>query len=394
MANQLRNKIALVPICVLALAACSSTDLIAVSANAANEQDAGSRVLLPRDGSTPAAAPTDTVDASVSDAGVRSTEDAGTAALDGSIRDAPRGTGPGDWGPGDYPPDLTAQTYLELTGIPGQNGYARGYKVHVPKSYNPNVPMPAVFCFHGLAQNSVMFCVDGSGWVPKSDLEGFLLVMPNGYQSSWNGGSCCGAASNERLDDVAFVRALFAELGTHLNIDQDRVFATGLSNGGYMSYRLACDAADLFAAVAPGAGAVGTPDIGGGTNIAPDFTDCSPSHPISVLAMHGTADGLVPFNLFAPSLTLMAEANQCTFPAIPATLPSSGGDTDCVTYPNCAQGAQVTGCTVQNGGHVWFGDESCGTGAGAGGCGFVGTNSDTLVNTNAAWDFFSAVPVR
>jgi poly(3-hydroxybutyrate) depolymerase len=171
----------------------------------------------------------------------------------------------GDWGPGDYPPgDITAQNYLTISGVKGQQGNDRQYKVHVPPSYSPATPMPILFCMHGLFQNAVMFCLDsGVAWNTKSDAEGFILVMPNGYQNSWNGGTCCGAAATAGLDDVSLIRAIFAEVAAHLNVDPHRVYATGLSNGGYLSYRLACEASDLFVAIAPVAGAVGTTAIGG-----------------------------------------------------------------------------------------------------------------------------------
>lgn len=300
---------------------------------------------------------------------------------------AARGTGPGDWVAGDYPPDLNAQTYLEITGVPGQTG-ARQYKVHVPPSYDPQVPTPLVFCFHGLSQNAVMFCVNGAGMVEKSDAEGFLLVMPTGQSNSWNGGTCCGGASTSELDDVALVRAIFDEVGTHLNVDLDRVYATGLSNGGYMSFRLACEAADIFAAIAPGAGTLGINDIGGGTNTQSNFIDCNPSEPVAVLQMHGTADGLVSYSLQKPSLDLFAERIGCDQTTTAAMQPISSGDTTCVTYDGCPGGVEVTGCTVDGGGHVWFGSDNCGTGAGTVGCGFVGANSSVLNNTDAAWDFF------
>lgn len=295
----------------------------------------------------------------------------------------------GDWGPGDYPPDITAQTYLELSGVPGQGTYTRQYKVHVPPSYDPKVPTPVVFCIHGLGQNAVMFCVTGAAMDKKSDDAGFILVMPNGYQSSWNAGTCCGGASNEKLDDVALFRAIFADVNTHLNVDHRRVFATGLSNGGYMSYRLACEASDLFAAVAPGSGAIGINTIGGGTNPTSDFTTCSPSAHVSVLDIHGTADALVPYSLQAPSLSLISGKNGCSANTAPATSPKSAGDTTCVSYSGCPAGVEVIGCSIAGGGHCWFGSPDCGTGAGPIGAAVVGANSNTMVNTDAVWDFFS-----
>jgi polyhydroxybutyrate depolymerase len=231
-----------------------------------------------------------------------------------------------------------------------------------------------------------MFCVDGAGFVEKSDREGFILVMPNGAKNSWNAGACCQGPPV--FDDVGFVRAVLEEVGQHLNVDLDRVYATGLSNGAFMSYRLACEAADLFAAIAPAAGGVGTNDLGWGGTTS-DFDACSPSDRVSVLDSHGTDDGLVPYDVQAPSLDLVARKNGCSATTVPAIAPASGGDTTCVSYEGCPAGVEVTGCTVQGGGHVWFGSDSCGTGAGPGACAIVGANSDTLVSTDAAWDFFA-----
>jgi polyhydroxybutyrate depolymerase len=305
--------------------------------------------------------------------------DAGSAAV--------RSTGPGDWVAGDYPKDLMMPNYLELSGLPGQGDNVRQYKVHVPPSYDPKTPMPVVFCFHGLGQDPLMFCVTGADMPAKSDKAGFILVMPNGYQNSWNAGTCCGAAVSEKLDDIGFIRALFAEVSKHLNIDLTRVYATGLSNGGYISYRLACEASDLFVAVAPGAGAVGMDDIGGGTAADGDFEACMPAQKVSLLELHGTEDPLIPYMLVKPSLDRIAKLNGCSSMTHPASQPQSAGDTTCITYDGCPSGIEVTGCSVEGGGHVWFGSPNCGTGVEAA-CAIVGENSKNLVNTDAVWDFF------
>ena len=288
----------------------------------------------------------------------------------------------GDWRAGDYPPSaLTQERYLTIEGVPGQKGLSRQYKVHVPPGYDCTRPTPLVFCLHGLMQTAVSFCVNGtgfqggSGFPAKADQEGFILVMPNGHVNSWNGGSCCGTAQVMGLDDVALIKAILAEVGKHLNVDSRRVFATGLSNGGYLSYRLACEAADLFTAVAPGAGGIAG-------------FECRPSRPISVLHIHGTSDLFVPYSLQASSQATIGAASGCGTGTMPATVPASGGDTTCVTRTGCPAGIEVTACTVQGGGHDWFGDPGCGTGAGALGCGVVGRNSDFMVNTTAAWNFF------
>jgi polyhydroxybutyrate depolymerase len=279
-------------------------------------------------------------------------------------------------------------TWLEIAGVTGQGANVRQYKVHVPPSYDPEVPAPLVFCIHGLGQDALLFCVTGAAMPAKSDQAGFVLVMPNGFQNSWNAGTCCGGASAQQLDDVALFRAIFEEVGKHVNVDLDRVYATGLSNGGYMSYRLVCEAADIFTAVAPAAAAIGTNDIGGGTNPASNFAMCEPSQPVSVLDIHGTADPLIPYSLQAPTIGRMAAGNGCATTTKPAALPPSGGDTTCVSNDGCPSGIELTACTIQNGGHCWFGSADCGTGGGAIGLAIVGANSDTMKNTDAAWAFF------
>jgi polyhydroxybutyrate depolymerase len=305
---------------------------------------------------------------------------AGDGGSGGATVDA--GACSGDWSAGDYPPSIEDTTaWLTISGVPGQNDLARQYKVHVPPKYDCHVPTPILFCMHGLQQNGVMFCINGAagassgakGFVDKSNEAGFILVIPTGYNNSWNGAGCCG---NPTLDDTALFKAILADVSTHLNVDARRVFATGLSNGGYMSYRLACEAADVFTAIAPGAGGL--------RGIA-----CNPARPISVLDIHGTNDNLVPYSLQATSMSAIAAANGCATTTRPAAIPASGGDTTCVTYDGCPSGVEVTGCTVQGGGHVWFGDPSCGTGAAGAGCGFVGANSTFFNNTDAVWSFFS-----
>ncbi len=110
---------------------------------------------------------------------------------------------------------------------------------------------------------------------------------------------------------------------------------------------------------------------------------------MSVLDVHGTLDSLVPYSLQKPSLERLARLAGCSLTTQPAVQPASAGDTECVTYGGCPVGIDVTGCTIQNGGHAWFGSDTCGTGAPIIGCAVVGNDSDTFVNTEAIWEFFS-----
>jgi polyhydroxybutyrate depolymerase len=349
--------------------------------------DAGDASAKAMDSGTDASTDASADASSGADASARS--DAGNAKPDSGTHldaGAPDSGIKGDWRAGDYPPDITAQTYLTISGVKGQGTNVRQYKVHVPPGYDPRVPTPIVFCIHGLGQDAVLFCVTGAGLNTASDKDGFIMVMPNGYQNSWNAGTCCGGASTSQLDDVSLFRAIFAEVDKHLNIDHHRVYATGLSNGAYMSYRLACEASDLFVAVAAGAGAIGINSIGGGTNATSDFTTCAPTHPVSILDIHGTSDPLIPYSLQAPTLALAVANDHCGTTSTTALEPS-GGDTKCITYPDCASGTEVSACSITGGGHCWFGSSDCGTGAGPLGAIIVGANSNFMVNNDVIWNF-------
>ncbi|MCY1081674.1 alpha/beta hydrolase family esterase [Archangium lansingense] len=187
--------------------------------------------------------------------------------------------------------------------------------------------------------------------------------------------------ANPRVDDVAFVDAMLADLDTRLCLDTKRIYATGLSNGGFLSYRLACERAGQIAAIAPVAGMAG-------------FEPCSPVRPVSVMHFHGTDDqvilyggGSVPFLGGAypsaeASVARWATIDVCLGDAIPTY---DQGDSTCDTVTNCGQGTAVTLCTVQGGGHTWPG----GLIPPEAGLGFTTQDLDA---TGQMWLFFQAHP--
>jgi polyhydroxybutyrate depolymerase len=228
------------------------------------------------------------------------------------------------------------------------DGTARTFIVHTPPSYTGSTPVPLVFDFHPLTVSAEVW-KGVSNWAPTADQEGFIVVWPQGINNEWNVGRCCGTA-----DDVAFTRAMITQLSGEKNIDPKRIYATGCSNGGGMSYMLACNAADVIAAVAP----VNFDCITGSTN-DPSCGSCTPSRPISETQFMGNADMYVPYDggptsVVAGLVFPSAQANfgtwagfdQCTgSPAPEATQPS------CNTYTGCAADAAVTLCTIDNGTH-------------------------------------------
>ncbi len=158
-------------------------------------------------------------------------------------------------------------------------GLPRRYLVHVPPGYDGSTPVPLVVDIHGFGSNANQ--QRGiSGMRALSDARGFLVVYPDGWENAWNANICCG---NADLDDVGFIRAVVAAVAAEANIDPRRVYVAGLSNGGAMSHRLACDAADLFAAAAPMAFPLAYQPA----------TGCQPSRSIPVLTVMGLTDMLV-----------------------------------------------------------------------------------------------------
>jgi polyhydroxybutyrate depolymerase len=255
------------------------------------------------------------------------------------------GADSGDIAPPCGPSTIAAGTFSLAFG-----GANYGYLVHLPPGYDGTKRAPLVLNWHGYtsnAQQQQLF----SNFDFVADAEGFIVVYPNSPDASWNGGVCCGAGAAGR-DDVGFARALVAEISSNACIDAKRVYSMGMSNGGFMSFRLGCEAADLFAAIAPVAGKVG-------------IAGCRPTRPIPLLAVHGTADTLVPYDTGALSpemLTVPATAKKwadldaCT--QGPDTVLESD-NARCQAWSSCSEGAAVTLCTVEGGGHCWPGQGFC-----------------------------------
>jgi polyhydroxybutyrate depolymerase len=213
------------------------------------------------------------------------------------------------------------------------DGVERRFLLHVPAAYDGKKLLPLVLDMHGL-NGTPEYQKSTSGWLEKSDQQGFLLVHPEGLSSSWNAGSlCCGQSLTDQVDDEGFLRALVTKLKSETCVNPKRVYATGLSNGGAMAHLLACRAADMFAAVAP-------------ISMSNSTTPCEPSRGISVTMFRGTADELVPYDS-PDSKFASAEAdleqwqlrNDCKGSA--ATLPSQ-----CKTYSGCRDASEVTLCTI------------------------------------------------
>lgn len=274
----------------------------------------------------------------------------------------------------------------------GHGGLSRKVVVHVPPSYDPKLPTPLVLAFHGGGGHAEHMADDANyGLISQSDQAGFVIAFPNGYSkfpggrfATWNAGGCCGDARDKGVDDVGFARAVVAYLQARLKLDATRIFAIGMSNGGMMAHRLACEAPDVFRAVASVAGTDAT-------------QHCQPTRPVSVMHIHALDDDHVLFNGGAGAGAFRDESKVMAFTSVPDTLahwvqrdhcsPTPRRTLErpgayCDTYAGCAGGASVQLCVTERGGHSWPGAPSVRRGE--------SPASSSLNANDVIWSFFSA----
>ena len=177
-------------------------------------------------------------------------------------------------------------SYAQYDSIPF-GGYDRTYLVHLPIGYTGTTDLQLMIAMHGGFGNAYNM-QDQSQLSLKADAENFIVVYPEGLEggvfgiSSWNAGWCCGWASNNNIDDVGFINALLDILTVQYSIDTSRIYATGMSNGGFMAYRLACELSHRIAAIAPVAASM-------------SMTTCTPQRPVPIISFHSYLDTNVPY---------------------------------------------------------------------------------------------------
>jgi len=217
------------------------------------------------------------------------------------------------------------------------DGALRRYVLHVPDGLDATAAAPLIVNMHGLLSNPEQQ-IPWSDMNASADPRGYVGAYPAGLSNSWNAGTCCGTAQSSGVDDIGFIRAVVADIESAICIDPRRVYATGMSNGGHMSYALSCEAADLFAAVAPVAG-------------ANRWTSCAPSRPVPTFAFHGVQDLIVPYVDDVASVAERVAANGCD--PEPVQEDFAGGN--CRTWSGCDGDATVGLCTLDPMGHCWPG---------------------------------------
>jgi polyhydroxybutyrate depolymerase len=294
----------------------------------------------------------------------------GSTGSGGSGKGGASGTGgagggsscPGSLKPGDSNHTITS------------SGQSRTFIVHLPTNYTGSSPLPVIFDFHPLGGTGSSQ-EQASGWGKKCDSVGCIAVFPNSGPSdnSWNVGYCCDNAQSQKVDDVQFTRDMIKFLEANSCVDPKRIYASGCSNGGGMSYMLACNAADVIAAVAPvdfrcitGAQPANASSLTATNNTA---CVCNLPRPISVTEFEEGQDmSIVPYNggktvvsadcppggscaAFNFPSAAVNSATWANFDTCTGSPTTNANNSICQTYTSCAGNSEVTLCTAASANH-------------------------------------------
>ncbi len=260
------------------------------------------------------------------------------------------------------------------------NSNYRSFITYIPSLYQTSQPVPLVLNFHGLTGNSFssMFHSD---FRSIADTASFIIVYPQGLlnstgQTHWNVGQL-----GTSIDDIEFISLLLDSLSSKYNINSDRVYSTGMSNGAYMSYRLSCDLSDKIAAIAPVAGSY----------ISYMLNSCNPTHPTPILHIHGVADSSSiyygkPGVESVPSIiSFWLNYNQCDTQSIFIQIPDiniiDSSTVEHYVWKNCINEIDVEHFKIIDGGHTWPGSNFPNVSGGI-------TNYDINASLEI-WKFFS-----
>lgn len=264
-------------------------------------------------------------------------------------------------------------------------GKKREYLLYTPQNHDQKIPMPLVIGFHGGKTSNARFAVT-SQFHRLAEQEGFLVAYPNGIETNWNDGR---GTANPDVDDVGFVTSLINEIRTIRNVDAKRIYVTGISNGGMMVQRLACERSDVIAAFSTVAGAMGTA-------LKPK---CSPSRPVAMMIIHSPEDKFVFWNggemtrgeggsiLSVPDLVdFWKQKNECS--TFKKEVLADKGQNDATKvivhrHGGCKDSSEVLLYKIEGGGHTWPGGE-------AQPAWLVGPTSVRMNATREIWSFFKA----
>jgi len=239
------------------------------------------------------------------------------------------------------------------------DGNSRSFILYLPTGYNNAGKMPLIFAIHrGGGTNDEMIQIADFRTIAERDK--VVLIYPAGIQNSWNDGRPT-PANQSGIDDVNFFDQMCSYAVTNDSVDASKIYATGISNGGFMASRLGCELSSKIAAIAIDAATIEQTTV---------YTACNPGRPVPAIYIHGTADPVAPFNggvisgssgggtVISHDLALAkwVSIDGCDSTATVTNLPDIINDGTTITesqYKNGTNGSEVDGYVVTNGGHTW-----------------------------------------
>jgi polyhydroxybutyrate depolymerase len=279
--------------------------------------------------------------------------------------------------------DPEVEKIYRFTGTITVDGRTRTYTLNLPPAYYESNGFSLVIAMHGGGGDANQF-ESTSRLSVKADAAGFIVVYPEGVKSdgvlqarTWNAGKCCDYARDNNINDVKFISALIDELLAKYKIDPKKVYATGHSNGGMLSYRLACEISEKIAAIA----------TSGCTMVVTQ--SCNPERPVPVLHMHSVLDARVPYTggkgitgIYYPPidsvLNVWSQINTCK---TTAQVIKDDNDYRLTRWTDCSNNVTIQYYLTQDGGHAWPG--------GLPGGGANGDTPSAVISANdLLWDFF------
>ena len=221
------------------------------------------------------------------------------------------------------------------------NGLSREYIIYIPQNYSATISLPLLLSFHGLGSN-MEFNYSYTRFDEIAERENLIVVYPNGIKNNWT-------LSSDNNPDIDFIKTLLAQLEDDYKIESKRIYSTGMSEGGFFSFKLACSLSNRITAVASVTGSMYQYAI----------NNCFPSRPISVLQIHGTEDNIVPYTSTERLLDFWTSHNHTDTIPIISNIPdvdtNDGSTVQRFEYLNGDNDVEVQHLKIINGDHLWPG---------------------------------------
>lgn len=284
---------------------------------------------------------------------------------------------------------------LDKTILYGEN--QRQYRLYIPSSYSRKEPLPLLIALHGM-ESDIDKMERRTRLSKKAEEENFILVYPAGSGQfedillTWNVSFCCGYSMERNIDDVGFIDTLIDEIINNFNIDTDKIFAVGFSNGGMLAYRVGAELSHRIAGVAVVSGSIG----GKTFQVSSPYKIPKPEKEIPIIIFHGKKDAVIPYDGGQPKSQTLSTAGAYSYLSVDKAVSFWVSNNECDVAPeistikegkiavdvfrNCKDDANVVLYTLNEGQHSWPGGVKIGE---------DGEMVDCISATDIIWGFLN-----